>query len=150
MNRGNLLLAALMMMMSGIAVGATAHAQERDPLVPRVPADQIVAAKAWKNPYEATPQNIAKGKALYEQKGSCAVCHGKEGRGNGPAGHALIPLPRNFHNPQFFQVKTPGEIMWVIKHGSPGTGMISYVPVIISEDEAALIILYISRFGDQP
>jgi len=148
MNWESLLLAGLMV--SGITAGATAYAEERDPLAPRVPADQIETAKAWKNPYEATPENVAKGKVLYRVQGNCAVCHGNDGRGNGPAGHALVPLPRNFHNPKFFQVKTPGEIMWVIKHGSPGTGMISYVPVIISEDEAALIILYISSFGDQP
>jgi len=148
MNWNNLLLAGLMV--SGIIVGATVYAAERDPLAPRVPADQIEAAKAWKNRYEATPQNIAKGKELYQGKGMCAACHGNDGRGSGPAGHALVPSPRNFHNPQFVQAKTPGELMWVIKNGSPGTGMISYVPVIISEDEAALVILYIRSLGDQP
>lgn len=138
------------LMVSGFVVGITSYAAEKDPLAPRVPADQIAAAKAWKNPNADTPENIAKGKELFTGKATCFTCHGNEGRGDGPAGAALDPSPRNFHNPKFEQAKTPGEMLWVIKNGSPGTGMISYVPVIISEDEAALVILYIRSLGDQP
>lgn len=137
-------------MVSGIMVGLTTYAAERDPLAPRVPPDQMAAAKAWKNPYQATPANIAKGKELYQGKGTCFTCHGNEGKGDGPAGAALDPSPRNFHNPKFDQVKTPGEIMWVIKNGIPGTGMIAYAPGSITEDEAALVTLFELSLGKQP
>ena len=47
-------------------VAATAVvAEERDPLKPRVPPDQIAEAKKLKNPIENTPENVAKGKALF-------------------------------------------------------------------------------------
>jgi|SRR5579863_4777776 len=134
---------------TGLIVGA-AYAAERDPLAPRVPSDQIAAAKAWKNPYRPTPENIARGKELFTAKATCFVCHGNEGRGDGPVGATLVPPPTNFHNPKFDQVRTPGEMLWVIKNGSPGTGMISYTPSIINEDEAALIILYEKSLGSQP
>jgi mono/diheme cytochrome c family protein len=127
-----------------------AYAAERDPLALRVPPGQIAAARAWKNPYEATAVNIAKGKELFQGKATCFTCHGKEGRGDGPPGAELDPSPRNFHNPKFDRVKTQGEMMWVIKNGSPGTGMVSYVPGVITEDEAALVILYERSLGDQP
>ena len=134
---------------TGLIIGVT-YAAEKDPLAPRVPPDQIAAAKGWKNSYQPTPENIAKGKELFTGKATCFTCHGNEGRGDGPAGAALDPSPRNFHNPKFDQAKTPGEMMWVIKNGSAGTGMISYAPSIISEDEAALIIVYERSLGSEP
>lgn len=123
---------------------------EKDPLAPRVPADQIAAAKAWKNPVKATPDNIAKGKELFTGKATCFTCHGNDGRGDGPAGAALDPTPRNFHNPKFASAKTEGEMRWVIMNGSPGTGMISYVPGIISEEEMNLIIVYERSLANVP
>ena len=129
-----------------VSVGFSA---EKDPTAPRVPADQMKAAKDWKNPMKPTPENIAKGKEIFTGKGTCFTCHGNEGRGDGPAGAALDPTPRNFHNPKL-SAKSEGEFMWVIKNGSTGTGMISYAPAIITEEEAALVILYEKSLEKQP
>src|ERR1043166_3557752 len=82
------LLTALMLMTATVVV-----AEEADPLKPRVPADQIAEAKANKNPIPNTPENVAKGKALFEGKGTCFNCHGQEGKGDGPAGQILNPSP---------------------------------------------------------
>jgi mono/diheme cytochrome c family protein len=43
------------------------------------------------NPLPATDAVIAKGKALYES--NCAVCHGPQGRGDGPGAAGLNPRP---------------------------------------------------------
>jgi mono/diheme cytochrome c family protein len=83
-------ISAALMMLSVVVVGA----EERDPLKPRVPADQMSDARANKNPVDATPENIAKGKALFEGKGTCFNCHGKNGDGQGEAGKILNPSPR--------------------------------------------------------
>jgi mono/diheme cytochrome c family protein len=130
-----------------------AMAEELEPLKARVPADQMGEAKAHKNPAAATPENIAKGKALYEGKGTCFNCHGKEGKGDGPAGAILNPTPRNFTNCKFHKKRTDGEMMWVMKNGSKGpandpkpTGMVSLVPGTISEEEAWAIINYERSF----
>ncbi len=48
----------------------------------------------FKKPWISTPELVAKGKGLYEQQ--CVACHGATGQGNGPAGAALNPPPRNF------------------------------------------------------
>ena len=97
--------------------------EERDPLKARVPADQMADARAAKNPVASSPETLAKGKALYEGKGTCFNCHGKEGDGMGEAGKILNPAPRNFTNCKFHKKRKDGELFWVIKNGIKMTGM---------------------------
>jgi mono/diheme cytochrome c family protein len=130
-------------------IGATVYAEERDITIPRVPADQRAAAKAMKDPHPATTQNIAKGKAIYEGKGTCFNCHGTSGKGDGLAGQMLNPSPRNFTNPKFHKLRTPGEMFWVIKNGSAGTGMVPLIGTAITEDEAWYVILYERSLGEK-
>lgn len=127
-------------------LAGTIMAVETDPLVSRVPPDQIAAAKAKKNPIPSNAANIAKGKELFEGKALCVTCHGIGGKGDGDAGKALDPTPRDFTNPKFHAAKSDGEMLWVITNGSAGTGMISYVPNIITEEEAWEIINYERSF----
>ncbi|HXN06402.1 MAG TPA: c-type cytochrome [Nitrospiria bacterium] len=115
---------------------------ERDPLLPRVSKDLLPKVKEMKNPHEATPENIAKGKGLFDGRGTCYVCHGKEGKGDGAAAAGLEPSPRNFTNPAFHAARTDGELYWVIKNGSPGTAMVPMVGSTIDEDEAWYVLLY--------
>ena len=133
--------AALMLMSATVVV-----AEEREPLKTRVPADQLSDAKQMKNPVEANAANIAKGKALFEGKGTCFNCHGKEGKGDGPAGAILNPSPRDFTNCKFHKKRKDGELFWVIKNGSAGTGMVSLIPAAITEEEAWTIINYERSF----
>jgi hypothetical protein len=135
-------ISAALMMLSVVVVGA----EERDPLKPRVPADQMSDARANKNPVDATPENIAKGKALFEGKGTCFNCHGKNGDGLGEAGKILNPSPRNFTNCKFHKKRKDGELFWVIKNGSAGTGMVPLIPAAITEQEAWTIINYERTF----
>ncbi|MEO2054173.1 MAG: cytochrome c [Nitrospira sp.] len=114
---------------------------EKDVGTARVPEDEMDEAREWTNPFKSTPENIAKGKALFVGKATCFTCHGNEGKGDGIAGAALDPGPRNFHNP-LMKNRQAGEYMWVVANGVEGTGMISYTPGIVSEEEAALIILF--------
>lgn len=134
----------------GIAFAAgVATAAEKDIKMPRVPAAELQKAKDMKNPLKPTPDVLAKGKAIFEGKGTCFTCHGNTGKGDGPAGAALDPSPRNFTNPEFDKVRTPGEMFWVVKNGSPGTGMISYNPAMINDDETWEVITYVRSLGGE-
>jgi mono/diheme cytochrome c family protein len=128
-------------------VASTAYAEEKDPTVSRVPGDQRGAAKAMKNPHPSTPENIAKGKAIFEGKGTCFNCHGTSGKGDGPAGAILNPSPRNFTNPKFHKNRTDGEMFWVIKNGVAGTGMVPLIGSAVTEDEAWYVITYERSFN---
>jgi len=126
----------------GISKGA-----ERDPLLARVPKDLLPKVKEMKSPIPDTPENIAKGKEIYNGKGTCFVCHGKEGKGDGTAAAGLEPSPRNFTNPAFHAARTDGELYWIIKNGSPGTAMIPMIGATIDEDEAWYVLMYERSFN---
>ena len=131
-------------------LGATAAiSAEKDPTAPRVPADQIAAAKATKNPFQGNAAAMAEGKAIFEGKGTCFTCHGMAGKGDGPAATGLDPSPRNFTNSAFEKAKTPGEMMWVLKNGSAGTAMIPVVGAVITEEEGWKAILYERSLGGE-
>lgn len=112
---------------------------ERDITIPRAPAE----AKRLTNPFPLSDQVLLEGERIYQTKGTCFTCHGTAGRGDGPAGLELNPRPRNFTNPRFHELRTDGEMFWVIQHGSPGTRMFSYSPAVITEDEAWKVIHYL-------
>jgi mono/diheme cytochrome c family protein len=120
---------------------------EKEPCTARVPADQLAEAKASKSPIAASADVIAEGKAIFEGKGTCFTCHGLDGKGSGDAGKALDPGPRNFTNTAFHDCKSVGEMFWVVKNGSPGTGMIpAVITGILTEEEAWKTILYEKTF----
>jgi hypothetical protein len=47
---------------------------------------------------------------------------------------SLNPSPRNFRHHGMWRHRTEGEIFWVIKHGSPGTRMISFGGLLTDEE----------------
>jgi mono/diheme cytochrome c family protein len=130
-----------------LAMGGVLYAEELNPLQPRVPPDKIQMAKKEQNPFQAIPENLIKGKAIFEGKGTCFTCHGMEGKGDGPAAAGLDPSPRNFANPAFHSVRADGELMYVLKNGSPGTAMMPLVGSAITEEEGWLVLLYVRSLG---
>lgn len=128
-----------------ILVASPASA-ERHMMQPLVPADKLAEARALKSPLPDSPEIVERGKALYEGKGTCFNCHGTDGGGNGPGAAQLNPSPRNFRHHGFWRHRTEGEIFWLIKHGSPGTAMVGFGPVL-SDDEIWSVIQYERTFA---
>lgn len=114
---------------------------------PRVPADKLAEARALTNPFADSPEIRAKGRALYEGKGTCMTCHGESGGGDGPLAASLNPAPRNFHHHGFWRHRTDGELFWVIKYGVPGTAMIGFGEQL-TDDDIWTIIQYERSFSD--
>jgi len=106
---------------------------------PRAPAE----ARKIKNPILVSREIVEEGDALYHGKGNCVLCHGEEGKGDGPSGALQSPRPRDLTDPNFQMLRADGEMFWSIKHGVSGTGMFSYAPRMISEEEAWKVIHYI-------
>ena len=121
------------------------EAAEQHMMQPRVPADKLVEARALTSPLPNAPEIIEQGKALYNGKGTCFNCHGKDGGGNGPVAAQLDPAPRNFQHHGFWRYRTEGEIFWVIKNGSVGTSMIGFGGQL-TDEEIWSIIQYMRSF----
>src|SRR5437867_83091 len=71
------------------------------------------------------PANLQEGKRIYDQH--CAACHGRNGRGDGPAAVWLYPKPRHFDS-GLFKIKStpPGslptdeDLFHTVTRGMPG------------------------------
>lgn len=137
---------ALALLMISFAVPVVAA--ERHMMQPRVPADKLAEARALTSPLPDAPEFVEKGKALYNGKGTCFNCHGKDGSGNGVAAIGLDPSPRNFQHHGFWRHRTEGEIFWTIKHGSIGTAMIGFGDQL-TDEEIWSIIQYERSFAGE-
>ncbi|MFQ5449860.1 MAG: c-type cytochrome [Nitrospinaceae bacterium] len=73
--------------------------------------------------------DAANGKKIYTKTAkpmACKMCHGDKGDGGGKLGAALKPKPRNFACAATMKKVSPGQMFWVIKNGSAGTGMVAH------------------------
>ena len=141
--------ASLVLMFFLVVEGLT-WAADKAVMRPRVPRDQIEAARAVTNPFPASEEMIAKGKALYEGKAVCKTCHGADGKGLGAdiaPGSLKGPLPRNFTDKKWQAARTDGELFWILKNGSKGTAMAPFIPLVLTEEEAWQVLRYVRSFG---
>jgi mono/diheme cytochrome c family protein len=93
-------------------------------------------------------QVIAKGKETFTTV--CASCHGNEGKGDGPAGVALNPKPRNFLiGDGWKNGRKISELFKTLQEGITGSAMVAYEYLSIS-DRMALIHYIRSLSPDYP
>ncbi|MYJ54654.1 MAG: cytochrome c [Nitrospira sp. SB0672_bin_25] len=120
-----------------------------DPAVlkPRVPPDQIEEARTWQDPFPDTPERLERGREIFHGKGFCVTCHGRDGKGLGDIPGLRGKLPRDFTDIQWQAARTDGELFWILKNGSPGTDMASFIPLVLREEEAWDVLSYVRAFG---
>ena len=85
-------------------------------------------------PYNAL--SIANGLQLYSEY--CAVCHGQEGFGDGPAAAGLRPRPADL-TAKHTSDHTAGDIFWWLTHGKKGTAMPGFQDRLSEEERWDLI-----------
>ncbi|MCY3954677.1 MAG: cytochrome c [Nitrospira sp.] len=127
--------------------GSVAWGADPAVLKPRVPPDRIEEARTWQNPFLETPERLERGKAIFHGKGFCVTCHGRDGKGLGNIPGLRGKLPRDFTDKAWQAARTDGELFWILKNGSPGTDMASFIPLVLTEEEAWDVLLYVRAFG---
>ena len=88
-----------------------------------------------------TQGNMDDGKMVYET--NCANCHGREGKGDGPVGQALVPPPSDL---TATKDKSDEELLKAINNGLPGTAMPSWKGDL-SMQEIQDVLAYIRSLG---
>ena len=78
------------------------------------------AAAATPATVEITPAARQQAQQIFSTR--CAVCHGTDGRGDGPGGAALKPPPRNYHDTAWQDSVTDKEIETAIVYGGAAVG----------------------------
>ena len=75
--------------------------------------------------WKKTADIIESGRLLFQldAQPTCTMCHGRNGDGTGMMGGSMVPPPRNFTCGETMNAIPDGQIFWIIKNGSPGTGM---------------------------
>ncbi len=86
------------------------------------PADPDVSKVA--KPWEDNADMVAHGKVVF--KNNCAICHGDEGKGDGPAGKALVPPPRNFVEGKWKKGGRSQDLFHTVQNGLEGSSMASF------------------------
>ena len=87
--------------------------------------------------------DAAAGKILFEK--TCVLCHGQEGKGDGPAAAALNPRPKSFADPAVV-AKPDKELFDTITKGRPGTPMASFEKTL-TEQQRWDILAYVRSLG---
>ncbi len=110
---------------------------------PRVPQNLLEEVQEIEDPLEPTPERIEAGRKIFFGKGECVTCHSKNGKGVRIPGHSS----RDFTNSKWQDLRADGELMWILKNGSPGTGMPIRVGRVITEEEGWEVIQFIRTFN---
>lgn len=97
------------------------------------------------------PANAPVGARVYAQR--CAVCHGSDGRGNGPAAPSLIPRPRDFTSGLFKYKSTPhgqpptdDDLKQIVANGLPASTM-PYFRDLLSNSEIDAVVAQVKQFS---
>lgn len=62
---------------------------------------------------------------------NCEMCHGPQGRGDGPAGQSLDPKPKDLAQ---LQMQAGDDFLfWRISEGKPGTSMVAFKGILSEE-----------------
>ena len=100
-----------------LLVGCGGKAQESATTSSPTPEGQIPGQSATDT--SAAPTDpVALGNKVYHDR--CALCHGPEGKGDGPAAAGLNPKPRNHTDGAYMKSRTDEQLLEVIRKGKGG------------------------------
>jgi mono/diheme cytochrome c family protein len=86
--------------------------------------------------------DLAAGKKVFETY--CVTCHGTSGKGDGPAGKALNPPPRDFTSVKVMAGFTDDQLKEIIKNGK---GDMPPWGSTLKDEDITNVLSYIRHFG---
>jgi mono/diheme cytochrome c family protein len=98
------------------------------------------AARAKANPLSGKADAISAGQDEFQS--TCFPCHGREGKGDGPAARAMGIKPGDMSDPVRGAAMTAGEQYIVMKHGIPDTAMQPF-GAALSDDQIWRVLAFV-------
>ena len=102
------------------------------------------------NPIPLNDESLKAGETLFQLQGkpiACKTCHGSKGNGKAESGFESTPPPRNFTCAETMAALPDGQLVWIIRNGSPKTSMFAFPS--LSDDQVWQLIHYIRQFSKQ-
>lgn len=112
-----------------------------EPVAKPAPNDQTPG-----RPAPASDPAMAKARQIFASQ--CSLCHGPEGRGNGPASAQMNPKPRDYSNKEWQKTVTDEHIAQVIIKGGGAMGlnpMMPANPTLASQPEVVEALVKLIR-----
>ncbi len=100
------------------------------------------------NPLGSSPETIAAGEKLYQKDAkplACVQCHGMKGRGDGAMAKGMNPKPRDFSCLAMMEDIPDGQLFWIIRNGSKGTGMMGFAA--LDDNQTWQVVSYLRKFA---
>ena len=138
-----LMLGVIGAMLGALLQGCTAekHPSQGETSLANAAKDVTIPLEAGKkkNPLPATDEVVSQGQEVF--LGSCAQCHGPDGRGDASLGRSMDPPAMDLDSPHV-QHWSDAELFWIIQNGVRLTGMPSWKSSI-SENDTWKLTLFI-------
>jgi mono/diheme cytochrome c family protein len=99
------------------------------------PAEAVRAGAELHNPFGADARTVQRGKFVYQNY--CLMCHGREGKGDGPVSQRGFPLPASLLGPTAVQMKD-GQMFHVLTYGQ--RNMPAHAALLSREDRWKVIV----------
>jgi mono/diheme cytochrome c family protein len=98
-------------------------------------------------PPAGSVQALAEGTALFEKR--CFVCHGREGKGDGPTSKGAAIKPRDLSDPTWQNSTSDEQILKVIRNGGLAVGKSAGMPpnLDLTDAQVQTLCLFIRSLG---
>src|SRR5580692_3281036 len=130
-----LMLGVISAMLGAFVVGCTAekHPSQGETSLANAAKDVTIPLEAGKksNPLPETSEVVSQGQEVF--LGSCAQCHGADGRGDSDLGHSMTPPAMDLSS-SHVQHWSDAELFWIIQNGVRLTGMPAWHSSISEND----------------
>lgn len=94
-------------------------------------APKLIDITTVKEPWVENVEVVRYGAQIF--KANCTMCHGEKGLGDGPAGMALVPKPRNFVEGKWKLSGDSAGLFSTISNGIPGSSMAAFAQIKVAD-----------------
>ena len=89
--------------------------------------------------------NVDEGAKIYAER--CSLCHGPNGKGDGPGGAALNPKPRDHTDGKYMNSRTDAELLAVLHNGK---GAMPAWRGVLTEEQMQAVLKHVRSLAVPP